>query len=318
MDMSVTSKLARRTMLGGGAALASVGALSYAAYRRFPLFFEQCVSEMKLPILPPPRVPHPGKWPDKGVHSAWLGHSTVLLKVDGYTVLTDPVFSDRAGIDLMLFTVGVKRMVAPALSIRQLPHVDLILVSHAHMDHLDTPSLRKLESKATEVVMASHTSDLIRPERYGRVTELGWGQRARAGAASVTAFEVRHWGARMQTDTYRGYNGYVIEINKRRIVFAGDTALTDTFRAVRAGGAVDLAIMPIGAYNPWIRVHCSPEQAWRMVNDAGAEYVLPVHHRTFHLSREPLEEPLGRLLSAAGRGAGRVALHGIGDEFHLS
>ncbi|MCC6342844.1 MAG: MBL fold metallo-hydrolase [Bryobacterales bacterium] len=316
--MSVTSKLARRAILGGGAAFACAGALGYAAYRKFPLFFEQYVAEMKLPILPPPRVPDPGRWPDKGVHAAWLGHSTVLLKVDGYTILTDPVFSDRAGIDLMLFTLGVKRMVAPALSIRQLPRVDLILVSHAHMDHLDTPSLGKLESKASEVVMASHTSDLIRAERYGKVTELGWGQRARAGAANVTAFEVRHWGARMRTDTYRGYNGYVIEINKRRIVFAGDTALTDTFRGVRGQGAVDLAIMPIGAYNPWIRVHCTPEQAWRMGNDAGAEYILPVHHRTFHLSREPVEEPLERLLSAAGRGAGRVALRGIGDEFHLS
>ncbi|MCC6390403.1 MAG: MBL fold metallo-hydrolase [Bryobacterales bacterium] len=273
---------------------------------------------MKLPILPAPRVPDPKKWPDKGIHSAWLGHSTVLLKVDGYTILTDPVFSDRAGIDLMLFTLGVKRMVAPALSIRQLPHVDLILVSHAHMDHLDTPSLRRLESKAVQVVMASQTSDLIRAERYAKVTELGWGQWVQAGPAKVTAFEVRHWGARMQTDTYRGYNGYVVEVNRRRIVFAGDTALTDTFREVRARGAIDLAIMPIGAYNPWIRVHCSPEQAWRMGNDAGAEYILPVHHRTFHLSREPVGEPLDRLLSAAGSRPERVALHGIGDEFHLS
>jgi len=318
MGTVVTSKLARRAILGGGAAFASAGALGYAAYRRFPLFFEQYVSEMKLPILPAPRVPDPKKWPDKGVHSAWLGHSTVLLKVDGYTILTDPVFSDRAGIDLMLFTLGVKRMVAPALGIRQLPRVDLILVSHAHMDHLDTPSLRKLESKAVQVVMASQTSDLIRAERYAKVTELGWGQWVQTGPAKVTAFEVRHWGARMRTDTYRGYNGYVVEVNQRRIVFAGDTALTDTFREVRARGAIDLAIMPIGAYNPWIRAHCSPEQAWRMGNDAGAEYILPVHHRTFHLSREPVGEPLERLLSAAGSRPERVALRGIGDEFHLS
>ena len=121
----------------------------------------------------------------------------------------------------------------------------------------------------------------------------------------------------MQTDTYRGYNGYVLEVNNRRVVFAGDTALTDTFRSIRTGKGVDMAIMPIGAYNPWIRAHCTPEQAWRMGNDAGAEYLLPVHHKTFHLSREPIEEPIERFLGAASSRPERVALHSIGDEFHL-
>jgi L-ascorbate metabolism protein UlaG (beta-lactamase superfamily) len=178
--------------------------------------------------------------------------------------------------------------------------------------------MKRLENQRTEVIMASQTSDLIRVKRYKKVTELGWGQSARVGSALVQAFEVNHWGARMQTDTYRGYNGYLVEINNRRILFAGDTAITDTFRGVKQRNGVDLAIMPIGAYNPWIRVHCNPEQAWRMGNDAGAEYILPVHHSTFHLSREPLNEPIERLLTVAGSRTERVVATGVGQEFHWS
>ena len=122
----------------------------------------------------------------------------------------------------------------------------------------------------------------------------------------------------MRTDTYRGYNGYLIEIGKRRIVFGGDTANTDTFRAIRSSRPVDLAIMPIGAYNPWIHVHCNPEQAWRMGSEAGAEHFLPVHHQTFVLSREPVKEPIERFVQAAGPHADRVLTHSIGDEAHLS
>ena len=105
--------------------------------------------------------------------------------------------------------------------------------------------------------------------------------------AEMRAFEVNHWGARMRTDTYRGYNGYVIEAGRYRILFGGDTAATTAFRSVRTSRPVDLAVMPIGAYNPWIYYHCTPEQAWRMGNDAGAELFIPVHHQTFQLSREP-------------------------------
>ncbi|MBI3209995.1 MAG: MBL fold metallo-hydrolase [Candidatus Solibacter usitatus] len=273
---------------------------------------------MSLPILPSPRVPNLLAWPDKGFHAAWLGHSTVLMKLNGYTVLTDPVFSDRAGLDLILFTAGVKRIVAPAVPLSALPPIDLILISHAHMDHLDTPTLKKLENKRTEVIMAPRTSDLIREKRFAKVTELMWDEEGQAGPVTVRAFEVNHWGARMQTDTYRGYNGYTLEAGGRRILFAGDTAITDAFRSVRAGRPIDLAIMPIGAYNPWIRYHCNPEQAWLMGNDAGAEFFMPVHHKTFRLSREPEGEPIERFVAAAAGRPERVVSRGVGEEFHWS
>jgi len=114
---------------------------------------------------------------------------------------------------------------------------------------------------------------------------------------------------------HRGYNGYLIEIGHYRIVFGGDTAYTEGFRKLRSSKPVDLAIMPIGAYNPWIHAHCNPEQALTMANHAGAEFVLPVHHQTFRLSSEPNREPIERLVLAAGSAPDRVAVREIGGEF---
>src|SRR5476651_2040730 len=113
-------------------------------------------------VLPAPEHPNPKAWGDRGLYAAWLGHSTVLLKIEGVTILTDPVFSARAGISLGPVTLGLKRLVAPALSIKELPPIDVILLSHAHMDHFDLPSLRRLEGPNTTVVTASKTADLLR------------------------------------------------------------------------------------------------------------------------------------------------------------
>lgn len=301
----------------GSAGLAGLAGLGTAAYRAAPAFWNTFTSDLKRPILTPPERPLPLLWPDKGLFAAWLGHSTVLLKVDGTTIITDPVFSDRVGLNFGPVTLGLKRLVAAAIKPRQLPHIDLVLLSHAHMDHFDLPSLRALESRGTRVILPTSTSDLVRRRRYAGVRELGWGDRARCGPLEVRAFEVNHWGARMRTDTYRGYNGYVVESGRYRILFAGDTAATSAFRRLKTSKAIDVAIMPVGAYNPWIHYHCTPEQAWRMGNDAGAEYILPIHHQTFQLSREPLAEPLERLYTAAGNHPDRVAIHRIGQEFRI-
>ena len=284
------------------------------ARRAVPLLYKQYSLERMSPVVLPAFRPQPERWSDSGLYAAWIGHSTVLLKVDGLKILTDPVFSSRIGVNIGPLTVGPRRLVAPALQLKEAPVPDLVLLSHAHMDHFDLPTLRRLESKRTRVITAKNTSDLLRGRRFGRVDELAWGEAIQVGSAKVRAFEVKHWGARMQSDTHRGYNGYLIETARYRVLFGGDTALTDSFRALRSSRPIDLAIMPIGAYNPWIRVHCTPEQAVRMADDAGADRILPVHHQTFPLSRETPKEPIERLSAALGNAPERVALTAIGQE----
>jgi L-ascorbate metabolism protein UlaG (beta-lactamase superfamily) len=307
----------RRRLLLGGAGITGLASLGTFAYRAAPAFWKQFTKEMGRPIGSAVLHPDPLTWPDTGLHATWLGHSTVLLKVDGTTILTDPVFSDRIGLNFGPVTLGLKRLVATATPLSRLPEIDLIVLSHAHMDHFDIPTLRLLENRRTSVVTAAKTSDLLRPRLYREVREMQWGERVRVGAVDIRALEVRHWGARMRTDTYRGYNGYLLEVGRYRILFGGDTAITPAFRAVRGAKPVDLAIMPIGAYNPWIHAHCTPEQAWQMGNDAGAERFIPVHHQTFQLSREPLLEPIERFYAAAGSSPERIAIGRMGQEFSI-
>ena len=286
--------------------------------RAAPAFFKEISKEYSRQTAGAPLHPTPANWPDTGLHAAWLGHSTVLLGIDGFNILTDPVFSCRVGISLGPMTLGIKRLVDVASPLAELPRIDLILLSHAHMDHFDLPSLRSLENAGTHVVTAANTSDLLRVKRYAKVDELGWNNSVRVGPASIKAFQVAHWGARMRRDIYRGFNGYLVESGRYRLLFGGDTAYTDVFKSLKSSQPVDLAIMPIGAYDPWIRVHCNPEQAWTMANQAGADYILPVHHQTFQLSREPNLEPVERILAAAGNSPDRICLQTIGEEFHLS
>jgi L-ascorbate metabolism protein UlaG (beta-lactamase superfamily) len=295
----------------------NVAALGNWAYRFAPTFWERFSADLKRSVLPAPLRPNPKAWTDQGLYAAWLGHSTVLLKVDGVTILTDPVFSTRVGLQFGPMILGLKRLVEPALRPRELPPIDVVLLSHAHFDHFDLPSLRRLENSATTVVTAAHTADLLRANRYAAVHELGWGDRVRIGPIEIRGFEVNHWGARMRTDVQRGYNGYTINAGRYRIVFGGDTAATNLFRQVRTSRPYDLAIMPVGAYDPWIRYHCTPEQAWSMASDAGAEHFLPVHHQTFQLSREPVNEPIERLLSAAGSSPERVLIQRVGQETRI-
>jgi L-ascorbate metabolism protein UlaG (beta-lactamase superfamily) len=305
----------KRRVLAGGAGFAGVAGLGVWAYRTAPEFWRRYSEDIGRVPLPAPLRPKPLEWPDRGLHAAWLGHTTVLLKIDGTTIITDPVFSARVGIGIGPVTVGLKRLVAPALDAFELPHIDLVLLSHAHMDHLDKPSLRRLQSPKTAVVTAARTADLLLRRRWASIHELGWDESTRVGPVEIRAFRVNHWGARVRSDKYRGYNGYTIQCGRHRVLFGGDTAMTSSFRALRNSRPFDLAIMPVGAYNPWQHCHCTPEEAWRMAGDAGFEHFLPVHHQTFTLSREPYMEPIERVYGAAGTHSDRVALRHIGQEF---
>jgi L-ascorbate metabolism protein UlaG (beta-lactamase superfamily) len=137
--------------------------------------------------------------------------------------------------------------------------------------------------------------------------------RTARGDAQIRALEVKHWGARIRRDTHRGYGGFVVEREGRRLLIGGDTAQTTAFRGHRAHGPYDAAVMPIGAYNPWVHNHCTPEEAVRMADAAGARLFVPVHHQSFRLSREPLREPIERTEEALAKEQGRLALREIGE-----
>jgi L-ascorbate metabolism protein UlaG (beta-lactamase superfamily) len=171
------------------------------------------------------------------------------------------------------------------------------------MDHTDLGTLRRLPS-ATPVVVQSGNRDLA--DRFDRVEELAWGESTEIDGLRIESTQARHWGARMITDRHRGYGGYLLQKAESTVLFAGDTAYTDVLDQYGRRGSIALAILPIGAYDPWIDNHASPEQAWAMFKALGAEYVLPVHHSTFRLSREPVDEPVRRFLAAAGQERWRV------------
>ena len=252
-----------------------------------------------------------------------IGHATILINFFGINILTDPALSARIGIRLPGFTIGPKRLTAPALEFHELPKIDVVLLSHAHFDHFDLRTLHRFD-KTTCVVTAPNTADLLKWTRLRDVTELRWGEQkslsTSAGALTISAFQVKHWGARKQRDTYRGYNGYLMESHsrgRRRILFGGDTAMTNTFAQLSQHGPVDLAIMSIGAYNPWIQSHCTPEQAIEMANAADARFIMPMHHQTFRLSFEPFREPIERFQAALSNTPERIALREIGETFVL-
>jgi L-ascorbate metabolism protein UlaG (beta-lactamase superfamily) len=260
---------------------------------------------------PPALAPDLTDWQHHELAATWIGHATVLLRIDGMTVLTDPVMSQRIGIGLGLTTAGPRRLIAPALSIQQLPRIDLILISHAHFDHLDRPTLSRF-SRHIPIITASHTRDLIADLGFTRITELSWGASTRIGSLTVTAHEVVHWGARTFLDRHRGFNAYLLESAQQRVLYGGDTAYHEAFGAI---APVDLAIVGIGAYDPYIASHATPEEAWKMANHAGARHLLPIHHSTFRLSHEPIAEPMQRLLAVAGNEAERIIIQRVGQQW---
>ena len=270
---------------------------------------------MKISRIPSaPHRPDPRTWADGRLTVSWLGHATVLLDLFGTWILTDPALQPRVGIGRGLAKLGPRRLVRPALRARELPSLDLVLLSHAHMDHTDLGTLSSIPRRVPVVVQRGNR-DLVR--RFAQVEELGWSESTTVAGVSIESVEVRHWGARMVTDRHRGYGGYLLTKGDHTVLFAGDTADTDVLTPLAGRVKVDLAILPIGAYDPWIANHASPEQAWRMFKDLGAEYLLPVHHSTFRLSREPVDEPMERLLAAAGGESWRVVGREIGATWEL-
>jgi L-ascorbate metabolism protein UlaG (beta-lactamase superfamily) len=312
-------KFLRRSALAAAAVVATGGAWLALSNRFAARLVRRQIADSRRQILPSPETPSPATWAENAVTVSWIGHATVLINFYGVNILTDPVFAERCGVSLGIGTAGPKRYYAPALALQDLPRLDLVLLSHAHMDHLDLPTLRRV-GRGVPVITAKATTDLLANTKAKQITELAWNEKStlwtERGELQVEAFEVKHWGKRWPSEKIeRGYNGYILRREGRAILFGGDTAETSLFHDLRSRGPFDVALMPIGAYQPWIHAHCTPEQAVNMANDAGARYVVPIHHQTFQLSDEPMSEPIERLHTALQREPERLALQKIGETF---
>jgi hypothetical protein len=184
--------------------------------RWYDYLWHEWIVESRRPIAPAFARPNPAEWSDNRITAAWLGHATVLINFLGIKILTDPVLFPRIGIRLPGLTLGPKRLTASVLTIRDLPKIDIVLLSHAHFDHFDMRTLYRFD-RSTTVITAPRTNDLLCWKRFRDVSELRWNERksvsTSAGKSDIAAFRVKHWGARKRRDTYRGYNGYVLERN---------------------------------------------------------------------------------------------------------
>jgi len=270
--------------------------------------------------------PEPDIWDNNKVSLAWLGHSTVLINFYGKIILTDPVLYNRVGVYLFGSSIGPERVTPPALKIEEIPKPDIILLSHAHMDHTDYPTLRDITGKypgQIDVVVAYLTKDVIEDLEWKSITVLDWKQLAEVNDITITAYEVKHFGWRFpwEKDRSRGFfkdgrsfNSYLLEYKDKKIFFGGDTAYTEKLKVV-AEKSPDIAIMPIGAYNPWKFNHCNPEEALQMAKDMNAKYFVPIHTKTFKQGTEPFAEPIDRLLKSYQNYNINLALDNIGQTF---
>lgn len=272
------------------------------------------------PLTGEPRKPDLVGADEVGV--TFIGHSSFLLQIGGKNVLVDPVFAKRLVILRRLRRAGVR--------VRDLPPIDVVLVSHAHMDHLNLPSLRavvratrRAGGAAPVVVVPNGVDDLVRWVGFARVETMSWWEERVVEGLRVTMTPCQHWGARMFRDTHREYGGYTVAAlaGGKTIYHSGDTAYFGGFSEVGARLRPDVALLPVGAYFPdsYRSVHTSPEEAVRGFLETGAETMVPMHYGTFRLGREPMEEPLERLAREGKRlGLGdRVRVLAEGETLRL-
>jgi L-ascorbate metabolism protein UlaG (beta-lactamase superfamily) len=268
----------------------------------------------------------------------FIGHSSFLIQTAGRALLIDPVFATRL--------VLLRRQRRPGVRIEDLPPIDAVLLTHAHMDHLDRPSLRAITRAmrrrglpAPVAIVPRGVEDLVSDLGFARVEALDWWQNVRlvdrprslsskphlisvetnqtpVEPITITATPARHWGARMFNDTHRGFGGYAIASAVGPTIYhSGDTAYFNGFAEIAHRLHPEIALLPIGAYFPdsYRAVHTSPEEALRAFLDLRADVMIPMHYNTFRLGREPMDEPLPRLLRAANGSGVRELVVPLGE-----
>ena len=253
------------------------------------------------PLTGEPQVPPVAALEETAI--TFIGHSSFLVQTAGLGVLIDPVFSKRL--------ILMRRQLRAGVLVRSLPRIDAVLLTHAHMDHLNLPSLRAVLREmrrrrlpAPAAIVPNGVADLVSGLGFRSVTELRWWESAQVDGLTVTATPCKHWGARMFSDTHRGFGGYVLSAESTPTLYhSGDSALFSGFIEIGRRLHPQIAMLPIGAYFPdsYRAVHTSPEEALEVFQDLGATTMIPMHFGTFRLGREPMSEPLPRLLAAASR-----------------
>jgi L-ascorbate metabolism protein UlaG (beta-lactamase superfamily) len=233
----------------------------------------------------------------------WIGHAAFLVQMGGLNILIDPNWS--------LWLKGIKRLRTPGVQLHELPMIDLVLVTHAHFDHLDRRTLRAIAANQP-IVVPFGVGNLVHDLGFERVQELDYWGAYRNNGLEITLTPCHHWGARVLHDQHRGFGGFVISHAGRSVYHCGDTAYFEGFKEIGRRCAVEIALLPIGAYDaPSGRaVHMNPEEAITAFLELNAATLIPMHYGTFRLSYEPLDEPPARLLARAREAgvASRVCL----------
>ncbi len=260
--------------------------MKFWRHRVLPGMFKSTDGNVLEPVLDPPG-------PDK-VRITWIGHASFFLQFAGHSVIVDPNWAKWHG--------PVRRQRQPGLSLRAVPEVDLVLVTHAHFDHLHKPSLRILKAREG-IVVPRGSGSLVRRLGFHTTHEMKIWDRLDFGELEIIHTPCHHWGARFIHDTHRDYGGYIVRAGGKSVFHCGDSAYFDGFTDIGKRFEIDIALMPIGAYeSPSGRdVHMNPEEAMRAFADLGAKVIIPMHYGTFPLGNEPHHEPVERLLMEADR-----------------
>jgi L-ascorbate metabolism protein UlaG (beta-lactamase superfamily) len=255
--------------------------------------------------------------PDTGFRATWLGHSTVLLELDGRRVLTDPVFGERVS---PIGFVGPRRFHPVPAEFAELPPLDLVLLSHDHFDHLCKPTITALARSRVPIVTALGVGAHL--ERYGvapeRITELDWHESVELAGLRLTATPAQHFSGRgLGSRNKTLWASWVIQSERRKVFFSGDTGLTPEFEATgRTHGPFDLVMLEIGAYHPsWGTIHLGPENALEAFRMLGGGTLLPVHWGTFSLGFHAWNDPAETLLELAGQRGAHILTPRLGAAF---
>ena len=249
----------------------------------------------------------PGRVPQdrlaNGISVTFINHATTLVQTDGLNILTDPIYADRAS---PFSFSGPKRVHDPGISLADLPHIDVILVSHNHYDHLDQQTLVALaERQGKPPVIVTGLGNAALLSQFGLTGhhELDWGDKLAFGDITVTFTECRHRSGRGITDQMTTlWGSFVVEAPSGNVYFAGDTGYDEHFKAARAQyRSFELAILPIGAYEPrWFMkdIHLNPAEAVQAHRELNARHSLGIHYGTFQLTLEGISDPETALRTA--------------------